>query len=261
MTENRAKNSDAAVIALVGPEATGKSTLANEIGAWLGELYSVRVIHAGKPPATWSTWPIHALLPLLRKKMPALRTSRIEGHVMTQEEVGRHPAETVKPRKSTQKLGSLIYAIRAVCVAWERRQLLVRSRRAAGSKGFIICDRYPSNKPGGMDSARLVVDADHKGVISALYNLLARLESKIYQQIPPPDIVLQLQVSLETAKRRNRSRVKADKEGDGYIESRHQKVRDWHRIGTETVHYIDTEQPLTDTIQSVKKAIESTLND
>src|SRR3990172_3409097 len=41
-----------AVIAFVGPEATGKSTLLAETKHWLGEHFVVDQIHAGKPKST-----------------------------------------------------------------------------------------------------------------------------------------------------------------------------------------------------------------
>ncbi len=260
MTDSPMKNCNAAFIALVGSEATGKSTLANEIGRWLGERYSVRVIHAGKPPATWVTWPLHVLLPLLRKLMPALRTSRIEGHVAIKKPIKSGELSTKKLVKKTIRIRSIIYATRAVCIAWDRHHLLVKRRNGATNKEFIVCDRYPSNKFGEMDSARLVVDVAQKGFIFKVYNLLARLENRLYQQIPPPDIVLQLYVSVETAKQRNRNRIKADKNGDKYIESRYQQAGSWQRKGRETIHHINTEQSLLATIQDAKDAIESALN-
>ena len=259
ITEHKALNGHAAVIALVGAEATGKSTIAKEVGDWLAEMYKVRVVHAGKPPATWLTWPMHMLLPLLITIFPKIRTSRLEGHVVTQQPSGAGTSDCDKPRQHAIRLSSLVYALRAVCIAWERRQILVWSQKAANNQMFIVCDRYPSHRAGAMDSARLTVNSEQKGIISALYNQLARMENRIYQQIPAPDIVLQLSVSLETAKQRNRDRVKADKEGDGYIESRRRQAQDWHRMGNEVIYYIDTEQPLADTVKHAIEAIESAL--
>ena len=74
-------------------------------------------------------------------------------------------------------------------------------------------------------------------------------------QIPPPDIALRLKVSIETAKRRNRERIKAGKETDVYVESRHRQSRQWYRSGTQYIYDIDTEQPLSETILRAKRAI------
>jgi hypothetical protein len=104
-----------------------------------------------------------------------------------------------------------------------------------------------------MDSPRLVEEPSKTGPVASLYNRLARLERRLYEQIPPPDIVLRLTVSLETARKRNRERGGQD--GEAYLEARHRQSRDWDMPGTRYVHDIDTEQPLEDTIRNVKEAI------
>ncbi|MEO7838770.1 MAG: hypothetical protein ABIU06_05420, partial [Anaerolineales bacterium] len=55
--------SGGAVIAIVGPEATGKSTLLAEIRKWLNEHYAVYQIHAGKPKSTLLTFIPNLLVP------------------------------------------------------------------------------------------------------------------------------------------------------------------------------------------------------
>ena len=91
--------------------------------------------------------------------------------------------------------------------------------------------------------------------MSDLYNRLARHEQRLYQQIAPPDIVLRLNVTIETAQWRNRERIKAGKESDAYVASRHRQSREWHKSGTKFIYDIDTEQSLSETIRCVKKAI------
>lgn len=248
----------AAVIALVGPEATGKSTLALELENWLAATYPVRVVHVGKPPATWLTFPLHALLPIARFFFPGCRTSRLKGYVMSTDQVNMlgvdMPTQPEKIRWST-----LMNALWNLCIAWERRQLLVQSHKAAAQNTFIVCDRYASNRPGALDSARLSIETRSKGVLSAIYKRLSKLEHYLYQQIPAPDIVLQLNVSFETALQRNRDRIKADKEGDGYMANRRLHSQNWDRMGDEIIHYIDTEPGLDSTIRDVIQAVENTL--
>ena len=82
---------------------------------------------------------------------------------------------------------------------------------------------------------------------------------KLYRQIPPPDVVLQLQVSLEIAKARNRARVKVGKETDDYLEARHRLASKWRRSGTQHVFDIDTDGSLEDTIAHVKQVVWNSL--
>lgn len=152
-------------------------------------------------------------------------------------------------------LVDLIYAFRSVTLAWDRRNLLIRTRRAATKGEIVICDRYPSEVVGAMDSPRLHECMATTGLVATIYNSLARLEASLYRKIPPPDIVLRLKVSVETAKRRNRERIKVDKESDAYLESRHRYAGEWRMAGVTCVCDVDTERTMAETILNVKKII------
>ncbi|MGD9002262.1 MAG: hypothetical protein PVF04_06320 [Anaerolineae bacterium] len=106
-----------------------------------------------------------------------------------------------------------------------------------------------------MDSRRLQENPTNGGLIAAIYNFLARVEDQLYKQIPPPDIVLRLRVSIETVRRRNAERIKAGKGRADNIESRHSQSQLWHTSGTEYTYDIDTEQSLAETILHVKRVI------
>ena len=243
--KNKVLQAGGAVIAIVGADATGKSTLVSETGRWLGDVFAVRVVHAGKPPSSWLTLPVNVLLPLVRRLVAPGRTEPSENQT---------PASYSDQSQHTVKgLSSLLFAFRAVALAWDRRRLMVKARRFAANGEIVICDRYPSRVAGAMDSPRLQEVPLKNGAITAICNKLARLETKLYQQIPPPDIVLKLRVSLETAKRRNRARL--DQDGDDYLEARHRQSQDWHMPGTRYAYDIDTEQTLEETTRRVKEAI------
>jgi thymidylate kinase len=244
---NKMLQAGGTIIAFVGPEATGKSTLVSACGSWLGNTFAVRTVHAGKPPSSWLTLPVNAILPLARSVLPRSRASRLEAHNSSTNPTHSEPKD--------EGLPALIHALRAVALAWDRRQLLLRVRRSAANGEIVISDRYPSEAIGAMDSPRLRQDRTKSGLMSAIHHRLARLEHRLYKQIPPPDVVLRLKVSTETAIMRNRERTKAGDETDAYVESRHREDRGWYRTGTKYIYDIDTEQPLAETIRSVKKLI------
>jgi thymidylate kinase len=234
--KNKVLQAGGAVIAFVGADATGKSTLVEETGRWLGDVFTVKVIHTGKPPSSWLTAPVNMALALVRplKKQAAASDSNPAQHKF-------------------RGLSSLLYALRAVVLAWDRQRLILKTRRQAAEGEIIICDRYPSRTIGAMDSPRLEEELLKTGPAVTVYNRLARLEKQLYQQIPPPDIVLKLRVSLEVAKKRNRERNGQD--GEAYLEARHRQSQNWHMPGTRYVYDIDTEQTLKETIRDVKEAI------
>ena len=243
--KNKVLQAGGAMIAIVGADATGKSTLVSETGRWLGKDFLVRNIHAGKPSSSLVTAPANLILYIIRRIMPKLRPA-IKGN--------RSASENGISSANTKGLVSLLFAFRAVTLAWDRRNLLSKSWRAVAKGELVISDRYPSNIIGAMDSPRLE-EIEGRGWVTSVYNKAARLEQNLYAQIPPPDLVVSLKVSLETAKERNHLRNKLGEETDGYIESRHQLSSKWLRNDTARVYEVETEQPLPLTKLQIKSII------
>ena len=123
------------IIALVGPKATGKSTIAHALATRLGGHLDVLPIHAGKPPAT-------ALTLLPRLLMPTAR------FLFSKERAGEYQ----KPERRREKQYSLLYVLRITLLAYDRRKLLGRALRAASAGSVVISDRYPSESVGAIDS-------------------------------------------------------------------------------------------------------------
>jgi thymidylate kinase len=241
---NKVLQGGGAVIAFVGPDATGKSTLVSETANWLGDVFSVNIVHAGKPPSSWITAPFNLILRITKGILPKPKPTKV---------VNNPNSENKQSSQDTTGLIDLFYAIRAVTLAWDRKRLLKKSWRDVAHGEFVICDRYPSTIPGAMDSPRLYEYVDDTGILTTFYNRLANLEKKIYRQIPSPDIVLKLVVSIETAKARDRNRGEQD--GDTYLENRHRLASDWYLPGIKSITEINTDQSLDETMLNVKKAI------
>jgi thymidylate kinase len=243
--KNKVLQAGGAVVAFVGADATGKSTLVTETGRWLGDVFTVNVIHTGKPPSSWLTAPVNLALALVRRLISLRGSSRLESQTVS--------SDSTPTQHRFTGLSSLPFALRAAVLAWDRQRLILKARRRAAEGEIIVCDRYPSMITGAMDSPRLDEEPLKTGPVVTIYNRLARLEKQLYQQIPPPDIVLKLKVSLETARKRNRERNGQD--GEAYLEARHRQSQDWYIPGARYVYDIDTEQTLEKTIYSVKEAI------
>jgi thymidylate kinase len=229
--------SGGALIAFVGPEATGKSTLVQETANWLGKAFDISTAHLGKPPSTWLTCLPNLALPLLRKAAPQYRMSRVEN----------------TPAGAEAGNVSLLFALRSVLLAWDRRALAIQVRRKAAQGGIVICDRYPSVMVGAMDSARLKVPADTSGR-GMLLGWLARLENRIYRQIPPPDVVIRLTVPVGVAIERNKERQKKGKEADAYVLRRHISGVVPVFPTTKTIE-VDSNQPRSQTISTVRQIV------
>ncbi len=229
------------VIAFIGPEATGKSTLAHAMTQWLRPSFDTTTAHLGKPSATWLSALPNFALPLLRQLAPRHKTSlRPEAR-----EAGGEPRVT------------LLYALRLLLLAWDRRTLAVRLHRRAANGAIVFCDRYPTSQLGAMDSAKLRAQLG-QGLSSRLINRLAAWERRLYLQIPSPYLVIKLTVPVEVAIQRNRERIKAGKESDQYVYQRHTAgvIPEFPRS---SVIEVSTDQPQDQLLATLKQAIWRTL--
>jgi len=232
--------SGGAVIAFVGSEATGKSTLLAEMRRWLGEHFTVEQIHAGKPKSTLLTAVPNLLVPALRSLLPTSRSTHIEA-----QRAGKELAQESRPGYP------LIFVIRCALLAYERWSLLTRAFGRAANGAIVLCDRYPSllsDAPDSPQLSRLPVSPNRYSV----RRLLARIEARLYREIPSPDLVIYLSAPLEVTIARNATRGK--KEPEEYVRRRHARSSNL-AFGQTPVYKINTDQPFDQTIMEVKKAI------
>jgi hypothetical protein len=232
--------SGGAVIAFVGSEATGKSTLLAEMRGWLGEHFTVEQVHAGKPKSTILSAIPNLLVPALRFMLPTYRSTHLETQYVSEE-------QAEKPRKGYP----LIFAIRSVLLAHDRRSLLTRAFGRAANGTIVLCDRYPSLRSGAPDSPQLSYLPQSPNRYS-VRRLLAQIEARLYREIPAPDLVIYLSAPLEVTVSRNATRGK--KEPEDYVRRRHARSSNLE-FGKTPIYKINTDQPLDQIVLEVKRAI------
>ena len=231
--------SGGAVVAFVGPEATGKSTLIRDTRRWLGEHFVVDQIHAGKPPATAATFMPSLVVPLLRTVLPNHRPTTIE---RTQALHGPEGRPSVYP---------LTFAVRSVLLAFDRRALLRRAFARAAGGAIVLCDRFPDFATGAPDGPRLM----HYPVPRRRYpvrHFLAAIERRLYMGVPLPTLLIALSVPLDVALARNRARGKHEPED--YVRWRHSRSLAIEGANTR-VHPLNTARPLADTVREIRRTI------
>lgn len=232
------------VIAFVGADATGKSTLVGETARWLRRASRVTTAHLGKPPSSLWTLPINGAVravQAVRGRKPRWRPTSLPGSE------GGSP-KTVGP-------AAVLFALRAVVLAYDRRRAVRKTRLAAARGDVVICDRYPRSLVGAMDGPRLSAVPDVRGPLSGVYAFLTRIEDRLYHGLPQPDVLIELTVSVESAKRRNRARIKAGMHTDEDLESRHLGTQGTWSIRSDRRWRISTEGSLEETALAVKRAI------
>jgi thymidylate kinase len=227
----------ATVIAFVGSEATGKSTILGEVEGWLGRSYRVRRVHAGKPPSTPITFLPHVLLPALRKVFPKQRTLHVEERYEDDD-------------REANELYPLLFGVRSVMLGYERRALLTRAARS-GKGTIVLCDRYPSEASGAPDGPQLAHLPMPSGRFS-IRRVLARMEDRLYRDIPAPDMVFHLSAPLDVTLARNAARNK--QEPEDYVRFRH-TLSEKLRFDGAPVYGIDTDRDIELVVREIEEVI------
>jgi thymidylate kinase len=220
------------IVALVGPKATGKSTISQELTTRLGPHLDVLRIHAGKPPAT-------ALTLLPRLLVPAARL------LFSKERAGEYE----KPERRREKRYSLLYVLRMTLLAYDRRKLLSQALQAATAGSIVISDRYPSKTIGAIDSCCF----DEAAVGKCNFPLkrwLMNQERVLCKGLPKPSLLLCLEAPTEITIERDARRLKPGGPDAAAVQRRRELES---RFGfSETLEIrVDTNRPLDETIRTI----------
>jgi thymidylate kinase len=205
-----------AVIAVVGADGAGKSTLVDDLVAWLGP-FRVKRFHLGKPPVS-------------------PRRRLLEGAERIERRFRRRPTGdgAVRPLTATA-------AAAAVALARDRWRAHVRTRRFALEGGIAVCDRYPVPQLTRMDAPRL------QGAGGAAPRQVAR-EAALYAAIQPPDTLVVLRVDPEVAVARRRD------EREDFVRSRNREVYETDWTGTPAC-VVDAGRPAAEVLAAVKRLV------
>ena len=228
------------LIAIIGPEATGKSTIISELNNWLKRLSKVDTIHSGKPPTTFLTYIPDTLTPMLRRLMPKFRSTSVE-----QENI--KDADN-KPTNST----SMPFIIRSIIIAYKRKKQLSKIHRIVSNGGIIISDRYPTNKPGLVDSPQLIPSNFEKLKGGVKYRMM-KYENKLYNEIQYPNLILQLTAPLDVVLERNSKRIKSGKEDEKFVRFRHSQFNS--NFFESNLHEINTNRDMQIMLKDIKKIV------
>ncbi|MPS69792.1 MAG: nucleoside triphosphate hydrolase [Novosphingobium sp.] len=218
------------LIAVIGCDGSGKSTVTEALRAWLEERQPVQICHLGKQSGNIGRR--IARLPLLGGKLDK--------------------SIHAKARKAqTDKGPGLLAALVIYAFSMRRVRRFRRMMRLRREGNAIIADRFPQlGVPGPMDGLGLA-SAGRSGLVG----LLARSERRRYEAmvVNRPDLVIRLNVSLDVAVARK---------PDHRLSSLARKIADVPRLTFEgaPIVEIDAEQPLAEVLMLAKAAIEERLD-
>jgi hypothetical protein len=216
-----------AVIAVVGADGAGKSTVVEGLHRWLAKDFQVTRAHLGKPPRSITSTLVGT------GARVAAGVSKLRGRGAD--------ADAVVTR------GWRRSAVVAVATARDRFAAHARARRIAGNGGLVVTDRYPVRQVTLMDGPRIgPIVRPPEG--SRLAERLSSLERRYYDRLRPPDVLVVLRLDPEIAVAR-----RSDEDPD-FVRTRNREV--WEADWAETAaHVVDASRPADEVLDKVKAIV------
>ena len=219
------------VVAVIGVDGSGKSTVVRTIREWLSQEVDVVPIYfgtgAGRPSLV--LWPFKLMVPLITLLLRTKPKGASHGKISD-----RAPGQ----------LYSVLLMFWATAAAIEKHIKLSAAHRGANRGLVVLTDRYPQNEIPGFNEGPLM------SRLTRVPLWLRRFEATAYSlaQRLPPDLVIKLIVTPETAARR---------EPDMDPKVIAERIEAIPRLAFSGAHVvsIDAEQPLADVVRAVKQQI------
>jgi len=230
------------VVAVIGPDGAGKSTLVDALVAWLGREVAVVTTYGGS--GTGSAAAPRRALERVGKWWRRLRGRRRAAMAAAAPTgAGDVPVETLGLKR----------AVWVLALARERVRRARRSQRARGRGLVVLSDRLPQSQfPGLNDGPRLTPWRDSP---SRWRRWAAEREHAAFRlaELVPPDLVIKLHVPAEVALARKPS-TPPDQVRRGV-----QLVRDLRYPPATRVVDLDATRPLEDVLLAARRAVWETL--
>lgn len=222
------------VIAICGLDGSGKSTLVKELELTFSKDFSVKVLHLGRPSSNLLTF----MPNLLIKSFNVVRRLRVN---------------EIKANKTDKSSLSILLALRAFCLAYDRKIESLKAHNLSRKGYLVICDRYPGLTVGKMDSPRIPFDKTR----NCLYQFLYKKENLFYTTMQSADQLFHLSVPLEVALERNAKRTKFGKETEAELRIRFSENEGAQFLG-ERYFSIDSTTPFEEVKSEVISKLWST---
>jgi thymidylate kinase len=230
---NRRAPGGGCMVAIIGVDGSGKSTSVTTMRAWLASKVDVVPIYFGTGDGRPSLLlrPFKLTMPLIRRVLKRKPKPNVASHGKIS-----GPAPGL--------LYSMLLMIWAVAVAADKRKKLIAAQRGADRGLVVLTDRYPQNQIVGFNDGPLLTR------LTKVPHWLRRFEAASYvlAHSLPPDLVIKLVVTPETAARREPEMDPA------VIRKRIAALQQLELPGARVVS-VDAEQPLAEVIRVVKREI------
>ena len=239
------------LIAFIGPDGCGKSTVTSEVEKWLTWKIEASRFYLGSGDHFNSIG--KRLLSLLKKTDSRVGASAKSGNA-GKGQVQIKPAEGKKvPLK--KHLGHIYDSFYLISIAKHCLRELVRADRYRKKGGIALLDRFPQTQFEGINDGPKIACKYGELHNTLFFRFMAKLEYSIFRRISQiqPDVVIKLMVSPEESIRR--------KPDHNYEEvSRKSEVVKNLLFSNSSVYTVDTEQAFGSELKQIKKIIWDELN-
>lgn len=227
-----------ALVAFIGPDGSGKSTVASHLEDWLSWKIDTHRLYFGSGDGSVN------LIFRMRKHLKQLLVAI--GVIKE-----RLPEEgAAKPRK-TSWLKDLFDGVTLLSLARDKHAKLSAARRLTAKGAVVIADRYPQDEVHHINDGPKIGLDDRD---SAIRRYFSRRELALYRKMArfPADLIVKLMVSVEVALARKPDHQRSE------IEKKVSIVRNLRFEGARIVT-IDADQPLEQVLLETRRAVWETL--
>jgi thymidylate kinase len=231
------------IIAFLGADGSGKSTVTNAVASWLSWRMEVLPLYLGfgDGPVSWVRMPLRGLKLLYarRRRLPAAPQEL--------------PRESSAREMRVPSLRDIPRALWLVLWSWsvvrEKRSRLRQARRGRNLGLVVLCDRYPQAQIMGLGDGPLLGHWERHPW--AWLRAVAKWELEAYREMEAvvPDLVIKLHVSPEVSAAR-----KQDVSLDSLVR-RVDVVKRVHFSARTQVAHVDADEPIEQVLLEVQRAI------
>jgi thymidylate kinase len=235
---------DGLIIAVLGADGSGKSTVATEVTKELSRKVAVMRLYMGSGNGSSSIlrWPLCAVSRCL---------GRVSGNRVRH--VGQKPGvQEGRPAWTLRKvLGRTFHLTWALALAWEKRTKLKRAWQARRKGILVVCDRFPQADIEGYNDGPLLGHLSESRL--PFLRWLGSWERSSYERTAryPPDLVLRLLGPVEVLGRRRPGMDPAR------IHRKQEGIRAVRFPRSTSVVEIDAGQPLEEVVARAMSAVGS----
>jgi thymidylate kinase len=234
------------VVALIGADGAGKSTVTREVATWLSRQTLVMSVYGGSGDGSASV--IRSTLEqLARVTRPLVAPPHRNGLAQTASPSARASDRVSPNAKLTPK--TFWKALWVMSLARERRRRVEAAWRARTLGAVILADRHPQTQfPGISDGPQL---GDWYSTASRLLRFAARRERIAFEAMDryPPDVVIKLLVSPDVALGRKPARSELQ------LRRKVEVIKQLQYPPSTRVVEVDADRPLEHVLLDVKRGI------